>query len=381
MSEPSRRDLMKTAAAAATLAAAGATGMQSAEAQVAGPIIDANMHWLPEDLFQNPDLLESFLTSVPRQYGIYAELVPIPGKSLKQIVIEQPRGYEVLNYAENQYNVKDQLASMQQAKIDKAILRMPCWQEWLDLEACKKINNGLAEHVKRNPGRFHALAVVPPWGSRGSIKEVERCIKELGFAGVQMAAHYGNLYLDDDMFKPYFKVLNQLGVPVVVHHTPMPVDYDSIIPYTNLRRQYGRCIAQGTAVGRELFSTLFEEFPNLRLVHSMLGGGFFAYLNMLVPEKTGRDEVDRFDAPTAKIRQYLDRNLFFDISGAPQWGKAQLECAVKVLGADHILYGGSYPIRKDWFHQGVDYVRSLAIGEPEKALILGGNAAKLFKIG
>jgi len=304
----------------------------------------------------------------------------VPGKSLRQIIIEQPAGYEVLNYAENQYSAAGQIADMNEANIEKAILRMPCWQEWLDLEACKKVNDSLAQHMKRFPGRFHALAVAPPWGSQGALKEVEHCIKDLGFSGVQMAAHYGQLYLDEEEFKPHFKLLNSLGVPVVVHHTPLPVDYGSIIKYLNLRRQFGRCIAQGTAVGRELFGNLFEEFPHLKLIHSMLGGGFFAFADMLVPPSTGKDAVDRFEDQSARIRRYLKENVYFDLSGAPQWGKAQLECAVKVFGADHILYGGSYPIRRDWFQQGIGYVRSLVIPDADKALILGGNATRLFKL-
>jgi uncharacterized protein len=386
MSELSRRDVVASAAALATTAAAGIMSADRASAQPASPaattIVDANMHWLPESLFSDTALLEAFVGSVPREYGIHAKLAPVPGKDLRQIIIEHPKGYEVLNYAENQYNAKDQVTDMQRAKVDKAILRLPCWQEWLDLETSRKINNGLSEHAKRYPGRFYPLAVAPPWGTRDSLKEVERCINDLGFCGVQMAAHYGKLYLDDQAFKPHFKLLDRLGVPVVVHHTPLPVDYGSILTYTNQRRQYGRCVDQGTAVGRELFSGMFEEFPNLKVVHSMLGGGFFAYANMLVPEKLPafRDEVDRFDAQTEKIRGYLQRNVFFDVSGAPQWGKAQLECAVKVLGAEHILYGGSYPIRRDWFLQGVDYVGSLAIEEGDKALILGGNAARLFRL-
>jgi uncharacterized protein len=343
-------------------------------------IVDANMHWLPENFFKDKSLLESFIYAVPRAYGEYARLTAMPGTNMQQVVIEKPKGVENLNYAENQYDPEGQIHDMDAAKVDKAILRIPCWQEWLSLDMCKTVNDMLAKHVRKNPGRFLALAVVPPWGTSESLKEVDRCIQELGFSGVQLAAHYGKLYLDEPEFRPYFKKLNQMGVPVVVHHTPLPVDFNSLIPYTNLRRQYGRCVDQGTAVGREIFSNLFEECPNLKLIHSMLGGGFFAFANMLAPRKVGvKEELERFDVAD-KARSYLDKNIFFDLSGAPQWGQAQLECAVKVLGANHILYGGSYPLRKEWFMKGPDYVRSLAISEEDKALILGGNAVNLFHI-
>jgi uncharacterized protein len=343
-------------------------------------IIDANMHWLPEDLFTDEYLRSSFLNAVPREYGTYAHLAPVPGKKLTQIVIEKPKGYEVLNYAENQYSSADQIQDMNQARIDKAVLRLPCWQEWISLEICQKINDLLHRHTQKNPGRFLPMAVVPPWGTRESVKELERCIKELGFSGVQMAAHYGTLYLDEEEFRPYFSVINKMEIPVVVHHTPISVDHSSIIKYTNQRRQYGRCIDQGVAVGRELFSGMFDMFPNLKMMHSMLGGGFFAYVNMLAPKSTGQDAVDRFESEGEKIHKYLRNNIFFDVSGAVQWGKPQLECAVKVFGADHILYGSSYPIRRDWFSQGVDFVKNLDIAEKDKAAILGDNAVKLFKI-
>ncbi len=381
--QTTRRDMMKvtvTGALASCITANAQTAGTLLSGGSSSVVVDANMHWLPETLFSDSTMLDAFIGAVPRQYGIHAEVTPMPGKDLRQIVIEMPKGYEVLNYAENQYDAKEQVSDMDRAEVDKAVLRLPCWQEWVDLETCNLINNGLAEHTRRNPGRFYALAVAPPWGSKESLREVERCVTKLGFRGVQMAAHYGELYLDEEEFKPYFRFLNQLGVPVVVHHTPLPVEYRSISKYTNLRRQYGRCIAQGTAVGRELFSGIFEEFPNLKLVHSMLGGGFFAFANMLVPSRTGGDAVDRFQDETEKIRGYLRNNLYFDLSGAPQWGKTQVECAVKVLGADHILYGGSYPIRRDWFMNGPEFVRSLDISDVEKAQILGENAVSLFKI-
>ena len=343
-------------------------------------IIDANMHWLPDNLFNDEPLLTAFLKSVPRQYDTYAYLSPIPDKNLRQIIIEKPKGSVVLNYAENQYNSEERIKDMNEARINKGVVRLPCWQEWMDLELCKKINNLLHQLLEQYPGRFLALATVPPWGTREDIKELERCIKELGFSGVQMAAHYGNLYLDEEPFRPHLRAVNQLGLPVIVHHTPIAVDYHSILKYTNLRRQYGRCQDQTTAVSRELFSGMFEELSDLKMIHSMLGGGFFAYINMLVPQKTGQDAVDRFETGNLRIKDYLNNNIFFDVSGAVQWGQPQLECAVKVLGADHILYGSSYPIRRDWFAQGVKAVRDLNITDQEKSLILSDNAIRLFKI-
>ena len=343
--------------------------------------VDVNMDWLPNKLFTDESLLESFIQIVPRAYGEFARLGKVPGKDIRQIIIEKPRGFENLNYVETQYNLEDQLKDMDEANIDKAVLQIPCWQEWLSLEISKKVNDGLAQHIKQAPKRFLALAVVPPWGTKECLYEVDRCIKELGFCGVQMAAHYGNLYLDNEEFKSHFKKINQLGVPVFVRHTPLPVDYQSIINYTNLRRLYGRCVDQATAVGRELFSGMFEEFPNLKLIHSMLGGAFFAYVDLLAPGRSGvREEMERFDITSEKIGGYLERNIYFDISHAPPWGKAQLECAVKVLGAEHILFGSSYPVRREWLLKGVSYIKSLNIGNKDKSLILGENAVRLFNI-
>jgi hypothetical protein len=37
-------------------------------------IIDVNMHWLPENLFTDESLLDSFIRLVPHAYGEYARL-------------------------------------------------------------------------------------------------------------------------------------------------------------------------------------------------------------------------------------------------------------------------------------------------------------------
>lgn len=344
-------------------------------------IIDTNMHYLPEDLFTNEKMLYGFLGCVPRESGEYAYLSTVPGTSTRQIVLEKPKGYQNLNYAEGQYTLEVKLQDMDEAGVDLALLRIPVWQEWLPIEMCRHVNDGLADMVKRSKGRLLANAVLPPHATKECIYELERCVKELGMVGVQLACHYGKFYLDDKIFKPYFKILNELKLPVVVHHTPCPVEYESIKDYTNQRRFYGRCIDQGTAVGRELFSGMFDEFPNLILIHTMLGGAFYAFQNILIPKGSKTSEaMERFQTGGDKLREYLRKNLYFDMSHALPWGRDQLECAIKVCGADHILFGSSYPVRREWLIKGVEFINSLNISNAEKSLVLGGNARKLFNI-
>ena len=114
----------------------------------------------------------------------------------------------------------------------------------------------------------------------------------------------------------------------------------------------------------------------------MMAGGLFAYTALITPKKSKvTGDMERFDPVASdKVSGYLERNIFSDITLVPAWSKVQLECAVKELGADHILFGTSYPLRREWFLEGVDYIQSLDIGSKEKSLILGENAMRLFNI-
>lgn len=71
-------------------------------------------------------------------------------------------------------------------------------------------------------------------------------------------------------------------------------------------------------------------------------------------------------------------HVYFEMSHAQPWGKTQLECAIKVLGADHIIWGTSYPVRKEWLLEGADFVRKLDVTEEQKNQMLGENAARIY---
>ncbi|WAA66510.1 amidohydrolase family protein [Microbacterium oxydans] len=345
-------------------------------------VVDINIHHLPEDLFTNERILNGFLDSAPRGFGEIARVITMDSGK-KQLILEKPAGYQNLNYVEGDYSAEAKLAAMDEAGVDYGIMRVPVWQEWLGLDTCKAVNDNAADIVARSGGRLFATACVPPWGGRENIYELERAVKELGAVGVQLACHYGQLYLDDEVFEPYLKVIEKLDIPVIVHHTPLPVEYKSVIDYTNLRREYGRIIDQGIAVGRELFSGMFDRMPGLRFIHTMMGGNWFANTALLTPHASNKTEAMQRLDPTGgeKIKQYLDENIFFDMTHPHSWGKDQVEAALKINGADHYLFGSSFPVFYSWMGQGVDFVQNqLDISDADRELILSGNAKRLFNL-
>lgn len=344
-------------------------------------IIDSNMYYIPEKIFTDDDLMTRFLSEIPETYGWYGHCEEIEGTGKRQVVLEKPMGSPNLNYLQGDYEVQMQLDDLDKAGVDKALLKVPGCHEWMSLDMCRIFNDGMYEHYQKSCKRLIPLAVIPPYGTPESLKELERCHNELGMTAVQVSAHYGNTYLDDPKFAAFFDKVNELKMNVYVHHTPIPAEYQSFISYNNVRRSYGRIVDQGLAVGREVFSDLFERCPDIKFVHSMMGGGFFAIANMMFPNYAkGKEEVSRFKSDSGQLKERFQRHIYFEMSHAQPWGKDVLELAIKVLGADHVIWGTSYPVRKEWLLEGTAFVRELNITEKEKELILGKAAERVYGI-
>lgn len=344
-------------------------------------IVDTCIDHVPEALYDDPRLLNGFLSSVPHGYGEIA-YVGQTEKGARQMVVEKPKGCQNLNYVEGDYSLEAKLRAMDECGVDVGIIKLPVWQEWLDVKTCKLVNDNLADQCARSNGRLVAVATVPPWDAKENFYELERCIRELGMCGVQLACHYGELYLDDMAFRPMLREISRLDIPVYVRHTPLPVQWQKIYEFTNLRRLLGRVIDQSIAVGRELFCGLFDELPNLRFVHTVLGGCWYANYEAMVPPKSTREEsMQRLSTnDRERILRFLHENLYFEATHPHTWGKKQVESAIEICGADHILFGSSFPVFYNWMPDGVAFLKSLDITEAERALVMGGNAARIFRL-
>lgn len=338
-------------------------------------VIDANMYWIPESLFTDKEFQQEFLSCFPKEYDVNAELYTLED-GRKAIKIEKPIGCENLNYFQGDYTLKQELEMMDKAGVDMGVMKLPGCQEWLSLSVCKKMNDLASSYAKKSNGRLIPLAVIPPYGDEASLAELDRCVNILGMQGVQVSAHYGMHYLDDPMFREFFKKVNSMNLTVYVHHTPLPVDHGSLLQYNNLRRSFGRCQDQITAIARELFSDLFIDCPNLKMVHSMLGGGYYAFKDMLIPHGSGGGRFDTSDSD--RVKKCLEENIYFELSHAQPWGENGLQAAINILGSDHIIYGSSYPVKESWMLDGPKFIKTMKIDEKVKAEILCENAHKLY---
>lgn len=103
-------------------------------------------------------------------------------------------------------------------------------------------NNWLSEQVKINPARFGALAALSMHDPVQAAGELRRAVQKLGFFGGLVNDYQsvgpdgaGRVYYDTKDYDPFWKVVEELDVPIYFHpRYPPPPDLAPVAP------QYGK---------------------------------------------------------------------------------------------------------------------------------------------
>ncbi|MEO8168482.1 MAG: amidohydrolase family protein, partial [bacterium] len=85
------------------------------------------------------------------------------------------------------------------------------------LDLSKILNDHIAGVVAEQPSRFFGLGTIPMQAPALAIKELERCVKDLGLSGVQIGSHVNEWNLDDENLFPVFQAAEEFGAAVFVH--------------------------------------------------------------------------------------------------------------------------------------------------------------------
>jgi aminocarboxymuconate-semialdehyde decarboxylase len=275
-------------------------------------------------------------------------------------------------------DVDVRLADMDAMGIDVQAISVapPQYYYWADVELGRKLsrmqNENLASMVQAHPDRFVGLATVPMQDVSSAIKELEYCVRELDFRGVEINTNIFGLDLDDPRYRPFFAKAEELDVVVMLHPNGF-TDGERLQKYymTNV---IGNPLDTTVAINRIIHGGVLEEHPALKLV-LVHGGGFLPFYSSRIDHSyeqrpEGRHHITR--PPSTYLKQVFVDCLVFD--------SVHLEFLIQQMGIDHVVIGTDYPF--DMGHYDplgqIDGVRGL--GEEDKDLIRSATAHKLLKL-
>jgi len=234
------------------------------------------------------------------------------------------------------------------------------------------VNDALASAAESKRGRFAALATLPLNDPAASVKELQRARRELGFRGAMLFGNVNGVALSDQRFWPLYEAADDLGAVLYIHPTS-PVGVEAMTEFW-LMPLVGFLFDTTLAAAHLVFSGVVERGPRIQWVLCHLGGAI-PYL----AERLDRG-FEAFSECRARIprppSEYL-KQFYYD---AVNFDPRALELAIAFAGADHILAGSDYPHQIGSLERMLSSLGTLDLPEPDRALILGNNAARLLRL-
>jgi aminocarboxymuconate-semialdehyde decarboxylase len=203
-------------------------------------------------------------------------------------------------------------------------------------DLAKLLNDHIAGVVASNPRRFVGLGTIPLQHTARAIQELERCVKELGFPGVQIGTHVEGRNLDDEALFPVFEAAESLGACVFVH--PWDMLGDARLAKYWMPWLIGMPTETTVAIASMIFGGVFERLPRLRVAFAHGGGSFPGTFGRLAHGFECRPDLV---AVSNKIhpREYLGR---FWVDSLTHDAKL-LEHLIELVGAERVALGSDYP--------------------------------------
>ena len=240
----------------------------------------------------------------------------------------------------------------------------------LGIAGARICNDYLAELSARYPGRFVGLATLPLQDMGAAMTEYRRAIHGLGLRGIFLFSHVAGKPLDAPEFEPLYVAAENDRVPLVLH--PTVPTWGEVVKDYSMIPMVGLMMDTSIAMLRLILSGTLERHPNLLIVHPHCGG-VLPYLMPRVEEKTEvkRRGRERIRKPPGEYY----RDVYLDIVSP---SAQAMRYAYEFSRPDRLLLGSDHPWVK--IEAILEHFDRLAIPPEHKAMILGENACRLFRI-
>jgi aminocarboxymuconate-semialdehyde decarboxylase len=204
------------------------------------------------------------------------------------------------------------------------------------LDVARFLNDHLAGVVRDHPKRFVGLGTVPLQAPELAIAELERCITELGLAGIQIGSHVNRWNLDEPELAPFWQRVEALGAAVFVH--PWDMMGQDRMPRHWLPWLVGMPAEVTLALCSILMGGVLERNPGLRLMFAHGGGAFAGTLGRIDHGFHARPDLCQSrtrQPPSAFLGQFWVDALVHDAR--------TLQFALDTFGLQRVAIGSDYP--------------------------------------
>ncbi len=243
-------------------------------------------------------------------------------------------------------------------------------QDTLDLS--RLLNDHMAGVVAGHPQRFIGLGTLPLQSSELAIRELERCVRELKFPGVQIGSHVNGMNLDDPALFPVFEAAQELGAAIFVH------PWDMLAKERTKKYWTPWLVAMpaetSLAVCSMIFGGVFERLPKLRVCFAHGGGAFPATVGRIEHGFQVRPDLCAVDNKINPM-SYLGR--FYVDSLVHHAG--MLNYMIELMDANSIALGSDYPFPLGEHAPG-ELIESMPLDMETKQRLLHGTALEWLKL-
>jgi aminocarboxymuconate-semialdehyde decarboxylase len=198
------------------------------------------------------------------------------------------------------------------------------------------LNDNIAETVAGHPRRFVGLGTLPMQGPELAVRELERCMKQLGFPGVEIGSHVNLWNLDAPELFPIFEAAQELGAAVFVH--PWDMLGKERMPRYWLPWLVGMPAETTLAICSVIFGGILERLPRLRICFAHGGGAFPGTLGRIEHGFLVRPDLVAVNNPV-NPRDYLGR---FYVDSLVHDEDA-LRLLLKLMTPERVALGSDYP--------------------------------------
>jgi aminocarboxymuconate-semialdehyde decarboxylase len=288
------------------------------------------------------------------------------------------RAAHAVNRAKHMRDLDQRLADMEAMKLD--VMAISCTPQQfyyvlepsLGAESSHIVNDAIAAAVKAHPTRFTGIGTVPLQDTDLAIKELDRCVNDLGFGSVQIGCRVRNEELSAERLEPFWARCQEHDILVFLH----PSSFES----PRLRQHYqtnivGNPLDTTVAVHYLIFDGVMDRHPGLKVCLAHGGGFLGAYPGRIDHAHPLRPDMQR-ELPKSQVPGDALKRFWFDsVVFTPE----QLEFLADWYGADHVVMGTDYPYDMAETDP-VGHVMAANLTDDQKRAILGATAAKLLRL-